>query len=202
MNLLQSVEKFFGIGQAATTIATGGEAAYQALLKDEQDAAAWVSGALAVINQNTTIDATLVAPIIAFVFPNVDPSAIETTLISLASTIQTDQSKIPTTLPGAIAIIQAYLAPKVGNPWITAVQGLFSLGATLASPVTPIQKFVAAGEYVYLDIVSPLLGLHKSTVSTATSAPVQVTPAIAAPTIAAPPVPAATPETIPGNAQS
>ena len=171
MSFISWVEKIFGQGGNSTTVAQSAEQAYQNLLKEEQDAAAWISGSIAIINQNITIDSTLVAPIIKSVFPNVDPNVIEQTLVKLAATVTQVQSSIPTTLEGAIAVIQAYLQPKQGNFWVTEVQGLVNLGATLVSPSTPIQKFVAVGEFVYQDIVTPLLGLHK-----ASSAPVGPVP--------------------------
>lgn len=188
MSFLKTVEGWFGIGTPATTnVVTTAENAYQALLKDEQNAAAFMSGGLAIINNNIAIDSKLVAPIIASVFPNFPLTDITNGFITLASTLTTVQSEIPTTLEGAISLIQAYLKPKQGNDWIIAVQGLVSLGATLISPVTPIQKFVSVIQYVYDDIITPLLGLHKSApVATVNAPSIDVTNASNPVSVAAP----------------
>jgi hypothetical protein len=163
MSFISFIEGLFGINTGSNPQqATSAENLYQNLLKEEQNAATWVSGTLAIINQNITIDAPLLVPIIKSVFPNVDAATIESTFVALASKVTQVQGQVPTTLEGAITEIQQYLIPKKGNDWIIAVQGLFSLAVTIVSPVTPVQKIVAVAEYVYQDIITPLLGLHKS----------------------------------------
>lgn len=157
-----SLGSFFkSVEQDVVHIFVSSSTSYDNLLKEEQDAATWVSGSLAIINQNLTVDAPLLIPIIQSKFPNVTLATIEATYVALTAKIATFQSNLPTTLADAITAIQGYLLPKSGNDWIVAVQGLFSLGATLVSPVTPVQKFVAALEYVYTDIIKPLLGIGK-----------------------------------------
>jgi hypothetical protein len=141
------------VGIAATPATT----LFSQLTPAEQAAAQWVSGAIAVINQNPSIEGSLLVPIIQSVFPNTDL----TPLITLANSVGSGNTV--TTVEDAIGVIQAYLKPKTGNVWITAVQGLVSLGATLVSPATPVQKFVAVGEYVYQDIVKSMLGIGSAT---------------------------------------
>jgi voltage-gated potassium channel Kch len=149
---------------------------YSELLADEQTAANWVSGSLGIINQNIAIDSVLVAPIIKSVFPNVDPAAIENTYIQLSAKIlamiNDTQTVIPTTLEGAITIVQQYLSGKIGNDWIRAVHDLFSLATSIASPGMPIQKAFLIADFVYNDIITPLLGLHKSSGVVVTPSPV------------------------------
>lgn len=155
------VEGILGIAVTPTTTL------FDQLSPAEQSAARWISGAIAVINQNPTINSSLLVPIIQSVFPNIDL----TPLISLANSIGGGVDI--TTIEDAITAVQAYLKPKAGNAWVTAVQGLVSLGATFVSPTTAIQKFVAVGEYVYQDVIKPLLGITSSTpvVANATVSP-------------------------------
>jgi hypothetical protein len=158
------VEGILGITVTPTTTL------FDQLTPAEQAASKWISGAIAVINQNPTIKGSLLVPIIQDVFPNTDL----TPIITLANSI--GQGNTVATVEDAIAAIQAYLKPKAGNVWITAVQGLVSLGATFVSPTTPVQKFAAVFEFVYQDIVKPLLGIGSATpvvpVATATQAPI------------------------------
>lgn len=150
--------------QAVTTdAAASAQAAYANLLAKEQGAAKWVSSALVVLNNNITQDAALVAPLITAIDPSINIADVTSTFIGLVATFNTDQSKIPTTLVGAIQMLQAYLLPKTGNPWVIAVQGLLALGVTIISPETSIQKILAAGEYIYQDIITPIFHLHPST---------------------------------------
>jgi hypothetical protein len=136
---------------------------YAALAKDAQEAGTFASGALAIVNANIKINSALLIPIIQSVFPNTSLDDITTFFTGIAATLVTDTSKIPTTLADAITTVQTALSAKQGNAWIVAVQGLVNLGATLLSPETEIQKFVSVAEFVYQDIITPLLGLHKST---------------------------------------
>lgn len=157
-----SLGSFFkSVEQDVVHIFTSSNTAYDNLVKEEQYAATWVSGSLAIINQNLTVDSDLLIPIIQSKFPNVTLATIESTYVALTAKIATVQSTIPTTLSAAITAIQGYLLPKSGNDWIVAVQGLFNLAATLVSPSTPLQKFAASLEYVYNDIIKPLLGIGK-----------------------------------------
>lgn len=177
------------VGEDVTHIFSNSNEAYDKLLDVEKEAQTWVSGALAIINQNIKIDGALVAPIISSVFPNVDVATIENTLVQLAATVVSDQSKVPTTLAGAITVLQGFLSPKTGNVWITAVQGLVNLGATLVSPETAIQKFVAAGEYIYQDIIKPLLGIGSATPVATVNAPSVDVTTLSAPVVVAAPEP-------------
>lgn len=158
---MSGISQFFQkVGQDIAGVFGSSNALYNKLSTDEQVAAAGISGAIAIINQNITVDAPLLIPIIQSKFPNVTLDTLTKTLTQLAATVTT---AMPATLADAITAIQVHLIPKQGNDWIVAVQGLVSLGATIVSPITPVQKFIAIAEYVYQDIVTPILGLHHST---------------------------------------
>lgn len=155
-----SIFSFIGrIGKDIAGVTQSANDLYGKLTEEEQKAATWASGALAIINQNITVDAPLLIPIIQSKFPDVTLDTITAVLTEVGALVTTTP---PKTLADAITTIQAYLSPKSGNAWIVAVQGLVNLAATVISPETAIQKFVAVGEYVYQDIITPLLGLHKS----------------------------------------
>lgn len=157
---MSGISQFFQkVGQDIAGVFGSSNTLYNKLSNDEQVAAAGISGAIAIINQNITVDAALLIPIIQSKFPNVTLDTLTKTLTQLATTVTT---AMPATLADAITAIQLHLIPKQGNDWIVAVQGLVSLGATIVSPITPVQKFIAIAEYVYQDIVTPILGLHHS----------------------------------------
>lgn len=136
-------------------------ASYNALVAEEQKAATWVSGAMAVINQNPAIKSTLLIPIIQDLFPEVPIADITNVFIQIAK-VTTDTP--PTTLGDAITAIQTYLSTKTGSVWITIVNGLVSIGTAFISPTTPIQKFITVVGDIYDDIIKPILGLKTTPV--------------------------------------
>jgi len=58
-------------------------------------------------------------------------------------------------LEEAATKVATYLGSLKGQSWQTISQNLGNLLAILFSPTTPVQKFIAAAEYVYRALVKP-----------------------------------------------
>lgn len=133
------------------------ENAYDVLLEEEKKAGVWSSGAIAVVNANLDAIPADVIAILKQKFPDLPLDNLHGFLDDLRNKVDNLQSEIPLTLEDAIAWAQAYLGQHKGDhsTWAVISTTAVNLLATFFSPATAIEKFIAAGLFIYHAIVKP-----------------------------------------------
>lgn len=133
--------------------------AWLKLETDIQQAAIWASGIIAVINANLSATPAQFWADLQKVFPTLTQAQVTEWLNKAGVVVGIIQTDANLSFEDAVVAFQAYLTKQgTGNPWIVATQGLVNLVLVEINPDIPvIQKVTSIGEYIYIDIVKPLL---------------------------------------------
>lgn len=152
VDIEDAVERF---GEWVAKEFSAAETVYNDLTEDEQKAATWGYGLIAVVNDNLDKDASVIVPIIQLKYPDLSLDVIHGFVDTVLNDIKAVQSDVPITLEDALNALVSYLKGFKGSTWEQISQALGNLLAIAFSPTTPIQKFISVAEMVYQLLVKP-----------------------------------------------
>jgi hypothetical protein len=124
----------------------------------EQTTATYASGLIAIINKDLTQIPDEFWAVVQANFPALTKDQVTAWMNSAVKFLDIANADASLSFEDALAALQAYLSKHTGNAWIVATQGLVGVFLTVISPnISDIQKITSIMEYIYLDIVKPLI---------------------------------------------
>jgi len=155
MSILKDIESLINrFGQWVAKLFDNSEKIYKLLTDEEKKYAEWSYGVIAIIN-NHVDDVDEALKQIGIKYPDVSMDVIHGFLEKIVIDTKIVVADTPLTLKDAAQAVATHLSRLEGQTWQQISQTLGNLLAIAFSPDTPVQKFIAAAEYIYRAIVKP-----------------------------------------------
>lgn len=139
---------------------------YNKLSEWEQTVGQYASGLIAIVNKDLQAVPADVWDVISATFPALTKDVVTGYLNSAGKIVGIINQNATLSFEDALTLLQGYLGKHTGNVWVAITQGIVSILVAVINPSKEVQPVTSIMEYIYQDIVKPLIhGVEPATAS-------------------------------------